>query len=144
LGGLLIVDYYLQYNSPPSMSRLKPHFHDAGPYLKNRWNFKINSCIVDEMSKAIENLILCHPKDNVATASSPLNVGTFLRLAEQKTIVAREQIPFGHKIALQKIRKGGPVIKYGERIGKAIRKINPGEWVHIHNVVGERGRGSKR
>jgi len=96
------------------------------------------------MSKAIENLILCHPKDNVATARSPLNVGTLLRLTEQKTIVAKEQVPFGHKIALQKIKKGGAVIKYGERIGRAIREIKPGEWVHIHNVVGERGRGKGR
>ncbi|MBM4307489.1 MAG: hydrolase [Deltaproteobacteria bacterium] len=96
------------------------------------------------MPKAIENLILCHPKDNVATASSPLNTGTLLSLTEQKTIVAKEQIPFGHKIALQKIRKGGPVIKYGERIGRTIREIKPGEWVHIHNVVGERGRGKGR
>jgi len=93
------------------------------------------------MSKVIENLILCHPKDNVATARSPLGAGTLLKLTEQKTIVAREQIPFGHKVALQKIRKGGPVIKYGERIGRAIREINPGELVHIHNVAGERGRG---
>lgn len=92
------------------------------------------------MSKVIENLILCHSKDNVATARFPLGAGTLLRLTEQKTIVAREQIPFGHKVALQKIRKGGPVIKYGERIGRAIREINPGELVHIHNVAGERGR----
>ncbi len=96
------------------------------------------------MSKVIENLILCHPKDNVATARFPLNAGAFLRLTGQKTIVAREQIPFGHKIALQKIRRGGPVIKYGERIGKAIREINPGELVHIHNVAGERGRGKSK
>jgi altronate dehydratase len=92
------------------------------------------------MSKAIENFILSHPKDNVATARSPLGAGTLLRVTEQKTIVAREQIPFGHKIALQKIHKGGSVIKYGERIGRASREIKPGEWVHIHNVAGERGR----
>ncbi|MBM4339244.1 MAG: hydrolase [Deltaproteobacteria bacterium] len=96
------------------------------------------------MPKAIENLILSHPKDNVATARSPLNAGTLLNLTEHKAIVAREHIPFGHKIALQKIKKGGAIIKYGERIGRTIREIKPGEWVHIHNVVGERGRGKGR
>jgi altronate dehydratase len=96
------------------------------------------------MSTVMENLILCHPKDSVATARSPLNAGSLLRLTEQKTITVKEQIPFGHKIALQKIRRGGPVIKYGERIGKAIREIKPGEWVHVHNVTGERGRGKAK
>jgi altronate dehydratase small subunit len=96
------------------------------------------------MSKLIENFILCHPKDNVATARSPVKAGTLLRLTEQKTIVVREQIPFGHKVALQKIHRGGPVIKYGERIGRAICEIKPGELVHIHNVAGERGKGKSK
>lgn len=92
------------------------------------------------MSKSIENLILCHPKDNVATARIALKAATPLKLSGQNTVIAREQIPFAHKIAVHKIRKGEPVIKYGERIGRAIRQINPGDLVHIHNVEGERGR----
>ena len=92
------------------------------------------------MSRVIENLILSHPKDNVATAKSLIKSGTSLTISKAKKIIAKEEIPFAHKIALRGIPRDGAVIKYGERIGRAIREIKPGELVHIHNVVGERGR----
>jgi len=95
------------------------------------------------MSRVIENLILSHPRDNVATAKSPIKSGTSLTVSKGKKIIAKEEIPFAHKIALRGIPRDGAVIKYGERIGRAIREIKPGELVHIHNVAGERGR-SKR
>ena len=90
--------------------------------------------------KYFEKVILSHPKDNVATAKSAISPGTLLKFSKDKKIIAREGIPFAHKISLQKIARGGSVIKYGERIGRAIREIKPGEWVHIHNVAGERGK----
>ena len=90
--------------------------------------------------KRITQLIVIHPKDNVATAISSIKGGTSLSLPGNKRIVAKEGIPFGHKMALRKIPKGSPVVKYGERIGKSICAIRPGEWVHVHNIVGERGR----
>ena len=94
--------------------------------------------------KHFEKTILSHPKDNVATAKSPIKTGTLLVFARKK-IISKEEIPFGHKIALRRISQGGAVIKYGERIGRAIREIKPGELVHVHNVVGQRGKGrSKR
>jgi altronate dehydratase len=96
------------------------------------------------MSKVIEHLILSHSKDNVATATSPIKSGTLLAISKGKQIVAKEEIPFAHKIALRRIPKDGAVVKYGERIGRAIREIKPGELVHIHNVVGERGKGKSR
>jgi hypothetical protein len=92
------------------------------------------------MSRVIENLILSHPKDNVATAKSPIKSGTSLTISKARKIIAKEEIPFAHKIALRRIPRDGAVVKYGERIGRAIREIKPGELVHIHNVVGERGR----
>ena len=45
------------------------------------------------------------------------------------------EIPAGHKVALEPIHKGGDVIKYGFRIGRASADIAEGEWVHDHNVV---------
>jgi altronate dehydratase len=90
--------------------------------------------------KYFEKVILSHPKDNVATAKSPISSGTLLTFSKGEKIVLKEEIPFGHKVSLRKISKGGAVIKYGERIGRAIREIKPGELVHIHNVVGERGK----
>ncbi len=84
--------------------------------------------------------ILSHSRDNVVTAKTVIKPGTVLRLSRGTKVKTKEEIPFGHKIALRKIARGGPVIKYGERIGRAIRTIEPGELVHTHNVEGERGR----
>jgi hypothetical protein len=91
-------------------------------------------------SKDFESVILSHPKDNVATARFPLKAGALLTFSDGKEVEVREEIRFGHKIALRKIPKDCPVIKYGERIGRAIRTIKPGELAHVHNVVGERGK----
>lgn len=94
--------------------------------------------------KYYESIILSHPKDNVATAKSPIEPGTSLAISKAKKIIAKEEIPFAHKIALRRIPKDGAVVKYGEKIGRAIREIKPGELVHIHNVTGERGRSKGR
>jgi altronate dehydratase small subunit len=96
------------------------------------------------IDKNLEQVVLTHLKDNVVTAKSVIRVGTLVEFAGGKKIKVRDEIPFAHKIALRKILKGGGVIKYGERIGKATRVIQPGELVHIHNVVGERGKGKKK
>jgi altronate dehydratase len=96
------------------------------------------------IDKNLEQVVLTHPDDNVVTAKSVIRAGTLVEFAGGKKIRVREEIPFAHKIALRKIPKGGAVIKYGERIGKATRVIQPGEMVHIHNVVGERGKGKKK
>ena len=96
------------------------------------------------IDKSLEQVVLTHLKDNVVTAKSVIRAGTLVEFAGGKKIKIREEIPFAHKIALRKILKGGGVIKYGERIGKATRVIQPGELVHIHNVVGERGKGKKK
>ncbi len=96
------------------------------------------------VNEGIEQVVICHPKDNVATAKSVIRTGSLLELPGGKKVEAREEIPFAHKIALRKISRGEAVVKYGERIGRATRAIEPGEWVHIHNVRGERGKGKKK
>jgi len=96
------------------------------------------------IDKNLEQVVLTHLKDNVVTAKCVIRAGTLVEFAGGKKIKVKEEIPFAHKIALRKILKGGGVIKYGERIGKATRVIQPGELVHIHNVVGERGKGKKK
>lgn len=50
-------------------------------------------------------------------------------------------LQLGQKIAIEEIKEGDRVIKYGETIGYASRMIKPGEHVHVHNMVGGRGRG---
>ncbi len=85
-------------------------------------------------------VVKVHERDNVAVVLSPLRAGDWLRLQGQE-IVARQAIPFGHKIALTEIAKDAPVIKYGEIIGQAGQPIHPGEHVHVHNFDSRRGRG---
>jgi len=96
------------------------------------------------IGKKLEQVVLTHPKDNVVTAISVIQPGTLIELPGGKKVEVKEEIPFAHKIALRKIPKGGAVIKYGERIGKAVRVIESGALVHIHNVIGERGRRRRR
>jgi len=63
------------------------------------------------------NSFKINPKDNVAIV---LDKG--------------QTIPYGHKVALEDIKKGDYVIKYGYPIGRAKCDIQAGEWVHSHNL----------
>lgn len=49
-------------------------------------------------------------------------------------LTARERILRGHKMAVEPIREGEPVRKFGQIIGFAKTHIAPGDWVHEHNV----------
>ena len=57
---------------------------------------------------------------------------------ENTSIVAKDPIPLGHKIALQGHDDGGTVIKYGHDIGKVVAPIKKGDHVHIHNLKTKR------
>ncbi len=74
--------------------------------------------------------------DTVATALEPLKQGEKIL---GTTIL--QEIRKGHKFATVDIKKGEPVIKYTAHIGIAATDIKAGEWVHVHNIEGERGRG---
>ena len=91
---------------------------------------------------------ILHPNDNVATALVELQPRTVVepdrgdqREPAASRVEIRSTIPFGHKLALQPIARGQPVVKYGEVIGLATANIAPGEHVHVHNVESQRGRG---
>lgn len=79
------------------------------------------------------------PSDNVAVALKPLEKGVEVEFPGGKLTVG-EPIPAGHKVALVPIPKGSYVVKYGAPIGRALEDINPGDWVHTHNLRGIRGR----
>lgn len=72
-------------------------------------------------------------KDNVAVALEDLKPGDRVKV-ENKEIEIRQDIPFGHKVAISDIEEGGEVIKYGEVIGVAKQTIKAGEHVHVHNL----------
>ena len=81
--------------------------------------------------------------DNVATnVADEIPQGTRVEVGD-KVVEAINSIPYGHKMALALIPKGGTVLKYGLSIGSATGDIQPGNHVHVHNVESNRGRGDK-
>ena len=92
-------------------------------------------------TKLQDKAILANPGDNVATARVEIDAGTVLSRDVGDDIILREKIPFGHKLSLESITTGEPVLKYGHRIGVATSNIDAGELVHVHNLAGERGKG---
>jgi altronate hydrolase len=74
-------------------------------------------------------VIRINGNDNVAVALSALKKGEAL-----DTLVVKDDIPGGHKIALTDIEAGDRIIKYGFPIGAASVRISRGAHVHTHNV----------
>ena len=87
-------------------------------------------------------LLHLHPDDNVAVATSDLSCGDVVEICGKK-IVIQQPIPKGHKVALVPIPKDGEVRKYGQIIGLAAEGISPGQHVHMHNLISQRGIGAK-
>jgi altronate hydrolase len=74
-------------------------------------------------------VIRLHEQDNVVIAIDLVSQGD-----SAAGLTARERILKGHKMAVQPIREGEPIRKFGQIIGFAKTHIAPGEWVHEHNV----------
>ena len=70
--------------------------------------------------------------DNVVVARIDIAAGT--EIPEEK-IASRDEIAFGHKVAVAIIKSGEAVKKYGQIIGFASTDIQPGEHVHTHNLT---------
>lgn len=96
---------------------------------------------MEQLEKAIKN----HDADNVATLFGEAKAGCRVKVMDKAgksfELSVKDDIPYGHKIALARIAKGAQVTKYGEEIGMATADIEPGEHVHIHNIDSIRGRG---
>ncbi len=69
-----------------------------------------------------------HPSDNVAIIVNEggLPAGTVF----DSGLTLTESIPEAHKVALVRIPKGDPVIRYGEIIGHVDHDIAAGAWIH--------------
>jgi predicted RecA/RadA family phage recombinase len=87
------------------------------------------------MKKAIQ----IDDKDNVATVTDDVRKGEAVEILSPDgrvllTAKPVDDIAFGHKLSLRKIKEGEEIVKYGEVIGVASKNIPAGEWVHTHNV----------
>lgn len=87
-----------------------------------------------------------HDRDNVATIfAHDAKAGDTAQVTDGdgQVVCVRilQDIPYGHKVALEDIAAGMDVVKYGERIGRAVQSIPKGGYVHVHNVESTRARG---
>jgi len=85
------------------------------------------------MSISNNNFIVMHEEDNCATSLKDISQDTIAHIGG-KNIKILQNISLGHKIALNDIKKGEYVKKYGEIIGVATENIITGDWIHIHNI----------
>ena len=75
-------------------------------------------------------LVKVNEADNVAIAVKEIKVGTQV----SEDLVTRQDIPQAHKVALERIPKGQPVIRYGVILGYDLEDIE--KVVHIiHDIV---------
>lgn len=83
------------------------------------------------------NALLMGQKDNVVTCIADVAKGetvTYRNGDRLLTLVAEENIPYCHKIALEDIPEGGEVIKYDESLGRLVQPVRKGQWIAHHNL----------
>jgi (2R)-sulfolactate sulfo-lyase subunit alpha len=81
--------------------------------------------------------------DDVGVAVTALAAGqevTGMYMSSGKTVdlKSRDAVPLGHKIALRDLAQGSDVVKYGVRIGRAVKAVREGDYVHTHNLKSAR------
>ena len=70
-------------------------------------------------------------------AGQPLK-GWIMEDDQDIDVVAKNDIPIGHKVALTDFSEGDTAIKYGQDIGRFVDKVGRGEHVHVHNLKTKR------
>ncbi|MCF2622350.1 UxaA family hydrolase [Collinsella tanakaei] len=83
------------------------------------------------------NALMMDPTDNVVTCVKDIAAGetvVYRREDEMRTLVAVQDIPSCHKVALADLDEGSDVLKYGELIGRTTCKIAQGGLVNHENI----------
>jgi len=84
------------------------------------------------VKKVSGSVIRLHPDDNVVIAVKDISPGDSI---PSEGVTSLHLISAGHKIATTTIAHGQPIRKYSTIIGFAGVDIEPGSFVHNHNVV---------
>ena len=82
----------------------------------------------DRAAKSTPRTLRLDPRDNIIVAVDPVQAGWAVQ-----GVTATARIMRGHKMAVQPIGQGQPVLKFGQIIGFASEAIAPGSHVHTHN-----------
>ncbi|MDD3164789.1 MAG: altronate dehydratase family protein [Oscillospiraceae bacterium] len=80
------------------------------------------------------DIIKIYPQDSVAVALRDLKAGETVAV-DGKTVKVLQDIPNGHKLVVEAIKKGEAVLKYGNAIGTATEDVPVGGYIHDHNLV---------
>ena len=81
-----------------------------------------------------KSFIVMDPEDNCATSLEDIPIAKEIEIREGSIITINQNIPLGHKFALEDIPIGNMVKKYGQIIGIVTKKIKKGDWIHTHNI----------
>ncbi|AEG43307.1 UxaA family hydrolase [Isoptericola variabilis] len=82
----------------------------------------------------MNDLLVLRDGDDVAVATRDLAPGDEVSAPGAGTVVVRDAVARGHKVALRAVARGAAVHKYGQVIGVATADVAPGEHVHVHNL----------
>ena len=86
------------------------------------------------MSNNSENILIkTTPADNVGIVTNTFGLARGTIVLDD--IVLTQDIPMGHKVALENILRDDAVIRYGQIIGFANVNILRGGWVNETNIV---------
>lgn len=83
---------------------------------------------MSEMSRIVQTT----PLDNVGIVPDPAGLPKGTPVSG--TVVLTEEIPMGHKVALEDMPKGSPVIRYGQIIGYTNSDVPRGSWLNEINI----------
>jgi (2R)-sulfolactate sulfo-lyase subunit alpha len=64
--------------------------------------------------------------------------GWIMETDETIQLKALDAVPLGHKIALDNIKTGATVLKYGHDVGRTVAEIGKGRHVHTNNLKTKR------
>lgn len=83
------------------------------------------------------NALKMDERDNVVTCVKEVKRGedvVYQEGASEMSLVAEEDIPYCHKVALSDLAEGTEIIKYGESLGKLVAPVKKGHWVNDKNL----------
>jgi len=87
----------------------------------------------------IRKTLMINPSDTVVMLLEDGKKGDTI-ITSNGEITLLENIEFAHKVTIFDMKKGDPVIKYGEEIGYMLQDLNAGGWIHNHVMGCERGK----
>ncbi|MBO0999803.1 altronate dehydratase [Bacillus sp. SD075] len=87
----------------------------------------------------MNRFVQLHSNDDVVISLEGIQKGQSLQIQTYDRgmiqMKASDDIPKGHKMSVNPIKRGEDVIKFGYSIGKAKEDISIGAWVHTHNLA---------